>query len=93
MIIEEAGKELRDKPELAQKAAIYLSHRYSGRSLREIGKRFAIGESAVSQASQRFESALKESRALRKMVRRGVRSCFLHFAFSSQINSPSHKAQ
>ncbi len=69
-IIEEAGKELRDKPELARKAAIYLIHRYSGRSLREIGERFAIGESAVSQASRRFESVLKERPALRKMVER-----------------------
>jgi putative transposase len=69
-ISEEAGKEFRDKPELARKAAIYLSHRYSGRSLREIGERFAVGESAVSQASRRFESGLKESPALRKMVER-----------------------
>lgn len=69
-IIEEAGREFRDKSELARKAAIFLSHRYSGRSLREIGAQFAIGESAVSQASRRFESALQDSPALRKMVER-----------------------
>jgi putative transposase len=69
-ILEEAGKELREKPELARKATIYLSHRYSGRSLREIGERFDIGESAVSQASRRFESALQESPLLRKKVER-----------------------
>ena len=69
-ITEEANKELRDKSDLARKAAIYLSHRYSGRSLREIGERFGIGESAVSQTSRRFESVLKDSRALRKTVER-----------------------
>ncbi len=69
-IIDEAGREFRDKPELARKAVIYLGHQYSGRSLREIGERFAIGESAVSQASRRFESALKENRTMRKKVER-----------------------
>ncbi len=67
-IIEEAGKEFRNKPVLARKAAIYLGHRYSGRSLKEIGERLSIGESAVSQASRRFEAELKESRTLRKRV-------------------------
>ena len=69
-IIEEAGKEFGDKPALARKAAIYLSHQYSGRSLREIGERYAIGESAVSQASRRFEAELKENRTLRRRVKR-----------------------
>jgi len=67
-IIKAAQDEFRGKPELARKAAIYLSHRYSGRSLREIGKMFEIGESAVSHAGSRFEAQMKESRILMKRI-------------------------
>lgn len=69
-IIKAAEEEFRAKPALARKAAIYLSHRHSGRSLREIGKVFGIGESAVSQAGSRFESEMKESRILKKGIGR-----------------------
>ena len=68
-IIEESKKEFGGKPELAKKAALYLSHRYSGRSLREIGERFDIGESAVSQASRRFEADMKVRRVKRRVER------------------------
>jgi hypothetical protein len=53
---------------LARKAALYLCHRFSGRSLREIGSHFAIGESAVSQASRRFEKNLEQDRELRRKL-------------------------
>ncbi len=54
----------------AKKAIIYLSHRFSGLSLKEIGRQFGIKESAVSQASRRFESALSQNVRLRKKVER-----------------------
>ena len=69
-IIEAAQEEFRVKPEVARKAAIYLSHRHSGRSLREIGSVFNIGESTVSQASRRFASEINESRMLRRKMAR-----------------------
>lgn len=69
-IIKAAKEEFRAKPELARKAALYLSHRYSGRKLREIGAVFGVGESAVSQASSRFETDMKESRMLRRGIER-----------------------
>lgn len=69
-LIKAADGEFRDKPGLARKAAIYLSHRYSGRSLREIGAVFNIGESAVSQASSRFEMEIKDNGTLRKKIER-----------------------
>jgi len=69
-IIKAAQDEFKGKPELARKAAIYLSHRYSGRTLREIGKEFGIGESAVSQTGSRFESDMKESSMLRRSIER-----------------------
>lgn len=70
-IIEETEKEFSGKPALAKRAALYLSHRYSGRSLREIGERFGIGESAVSQASRRFEADMKGRLLKRKVARVG----------------------
>ncbi len=69
-IIKTAQEEFRGKPDLARKAAIYLSHRYSGRQLREIGNKFGIGESAVSQAGSRFELDIKESSTLRRRIER-----------------------
>jgi putative transposase len=53
---------------LARKAALYLCHRFSGRSLKEIGSHFGIGESAVSQASRRFEKNLEQDRELRRKL-------------------------
>lgn len=67
-IAERVRLEFRDSPEHARKVAIYLSQKFSGLSLREIGKQFGIRESAVSQASRRFESTLSENVRLRKRV-------------------------
>ncbi len=50
------------------KASIYLCHKFSGAKLKEIGTRFSIGESAVSQASRRFELQIKEDRSLGEVV-------------------------
>lgn len=71
-IINETEREFRNEPELARKAALLISHRYSGRSLREIGEHFGIGESAVSQASRRFEADL--GRMLKKRVDRALKN-------------------
>jgi putative transposase len=69
-IEEKVWLEFQDMPEHAKKAAIYLSHKFSGLSLNEIGKQFGIRESAVSQASRRFESAISENAGLRKKVKK-----------------------
>ncbi len=55
---------------LGKKAAIYISHRYSGKKLREIGSYFKMGESAVSQTSRRFHINLKEEKTLNKKIRK-----------------------
>jgi len=67
-IEERVRLEFQDKPAQAKKASIYLSHRFSGLSLKEIGRQFGIKESAVSQASSRFESDILENARLRKKV-------------------------
>jgi REP-associated tyrosine transposase len=69
-ILEAVGREFSGKPEYVRKAAIYLSHRHSGRRLREIGEYFGTGESAVSQASSRFEGEMTRSVSLRRRVAR-----------------------
>ena len=56
-----------DNP-LTKKAAIYLCREYSGRTLKEIGNHFGIGESAVSQASRRFQWTLNEDPKLRTNI-------------------------
>ncbi len=54
---------------LSKKAAIYLCHRSSGRTLREIGRHFGIGESAVSQTSRRFTALLDKDKKLNKKIK------------------------
>jgi putative transposase len=69
-IAERVRLEFQDQPEHAKKVAIYLSHRFSGLSLKEMGMHFGIRESAVSRASHRFETALSENARLRKKVKK-----------------------
>jgi len=67
-IIEEAGGCFVESKQLATKAGIYICHKYSGARLKEIGERFGIGESAVSQASKRFAVKMAEDADLRNLV-------------------------
>lgn len=67
-IIAESGNCFGSNEQLAAKASIYISHKYSGARLKEIGERFGIGESAVSQASKRFAAKMAEDAELRNLV-------------------------
>ena len=58
---------LEEDTALSRKASLYLCHRYSRQTLKEIGSYFGIGESAVSQASHRFKLTLDNDRKLRKI--------------------------
>lgn len=53
---------------LARKVAIHLCHRHSGEKLREIGERFGIRESAVSQESRRLLIRMAADEGLRAGV-------------------------
>ena len=67
--IEAAAKELLPgDAAAARKAAIYVSHRGSGRPLKEIGAHFGLGLSGVTQASRRFENELKADKELAAVV-------------------------
>lgn len=66
MIAEEVKGIIIDSERLSNAATIYFCHKYSGSSLKEIGKMFGIGESAVSQASRRFDVKLAKDSTLKK---------------------------
>jgi putative transposase len=67
-IIEMTKGSFGDNERLAEKAAICLCHKYSGTKLREIGERFGVKDSAVSQSSRRFMMELDKDKELKKTV-------------------------
>ena len=68
--IEKAAEEVfRKEEKTGKKVSLYLSHRYSGRKLKEIGEHFGISESGVTQASRRLGKNLEEDNKLKKKVR------------------------
>ena len=48
------GREFKGEARLQKVVGLYMSHRYSGLRLKEIGAYFGISESGVTQASKRF---------------------------------------
>ena len=57
-----------EEPTLVRNLKIYFHHKYSGRSLKELGRRFGIGESAVSQVCRRLNERKAGSAKLDKMM-------------------------
>ena len=57
-----------EQARLAEKASIYLCHKHSGAKLKEIGERFGIGQSSVTQVSRRFAHQMDSDGTLRKLV-------------------------
>jgi len=71
-VIEKIEKEVEsvlgaDHP-LSKKVKLYFCHRYSGKKLKEIGTRFDIGESGVSQSSRRISLKISADKKLRKQI-------------------------
>ena len=60
--------EFKKEEKTRKKVSIYLSHRFSGRKLKEIGEYFGLSESGVTQASQRLEKNIEEDKKLKKKV-------------------------
>jgi putative transposase len=59
-----------DQKKVARKVAIYLCHRLTGAPLKQIGDRFGLKESGVSQASRRMIKTLTEDPKLARQVTR-----------------------
>jgi len=67
--IEKAAEEIfRKEEKTGKKVSLYLSHRYSGMKLKEIGEYFGISESGVTQASRRLGKKIEEDKKLKKKV-------------------------
>ena len=47
---------------------MYICHRYSGKKLSEIGARFGVTESAVTQASRRMRDKRHKDKKLEKLI-------------------------
>lgn len=67
-VLESVRGTFKEDSSLAKKVSIYLCHRYSGARLKEIGEKFGISASGVSQVSRRLAGQIKEDGQLRKVV-------------------------
>ena len=65
--------ELESNKKLARQLKLFLCHSYSGMKLREIGDRFSVSESAVTQASRRIRIKIKNDKKLEKLILRIVK--------------------
>ena len=59
-----------EAPKLVRNLKIYFNQRYSGNRLKQIGERFAIGESAVSQVCRRLEKRKAADAVLSRLMKR-----------------------
>lgn len=59
-----------EKKQQAKNVTIYLAHRFGGLKLREIGERFGLKESGVSEASRRVSKALAKDESFRQAVQK-----------------------
>ena len=69
-IIQQVNAVFENDRKMAKRVALYLAHRYSGERLREIGNRFDMSESGVSQASRRFSIQIKKDKRLNGQVKK-----------------------
>lgn len=59
---------LSSEPKIARQVKLHLCHRYSGMKLREIGLRFGMGQSGITQASRRIALKTGQDKKLREIV-------------------------
>jgi hypothetical protein len=62
---------------LARQVKLYLCHRYRGKKLREIGKRFGISESGVTQATRRIQLKQKNNKKFGKLITKTAKTLSL----------------
>lgn len=60
---------IKDKATLSRNITLYLSQRYTGDRLDDIGGHFGIGGSGVCQAGRRISDRIKKDRSLAKMIK------------------------
>ena len=57
-----------ENEKLVRNASIHICHKYSGIKLKEIGQLFAVHESAITEASRRFQLKMEKDKELKKIV-------------------------
>ena len=56
---------------------VFSCHRYSGKKLRETGKRFGVNESGVPQASRRIQLKQKNDKKFGKLITKTAKTLLL----------------
>ena len=67
-IFDEVESVLGKQPALARSVKIFFCQRHTGEKLKNIGARFGIGESGVSQISRRIRDRIKEDSDLKRKI-------------------------
>ena len=69
-IFDEVESVFGKEPALGRNVKMFLSQRYAGEKLKDIGTHFGIGESGVSQASRRVDDKIRSDKKLRRKIRK-----------------------
>lgn len=77
LVYKEVKNLIGDSDSISKKAALYICHQFSGKSLKEIGDHFGICDSAVTLASYRFKKVMQRDRRLRKNIELIVEKLYL----------------
>ena len=76
-IEKEIDSALRLDEKVARQVKLHLCHRYIRRKLREIGSRYGIGLSGVTQASYRIGLKAEKDKKIGKLLKRIEKNIFL----------------
>lgn len=71
-------EEFKDGKKLSQTVKLYLGRKLTGERLSEIGKRYGVGDSAVSEAARRLCARMEREKELARRVRsveEGLKTC------------------
>ncbi len=69
-IFDEVESVFGKEPALGRNVKMFLSQRYTGEKLKDIGTHFGIGESGVSQASRRVNDKIRKEKKFRRKIRK-----------------------
>jgi REP element-mobilizing transposase RayT len=69
-IFDEVESVFGKEPALCRNVKMFLSQRYTGEKLKDIGTHFGIGESGVSQASRRVNDKIRKEKKFRRKIRK-----------------------
>ena len=61
---------IKDEPRLSRNIKLYLSQKYTGDTLDDIGRHFGIGGSGVCQAGRRISSRIIKDKLLAKAIKK-----------------------